>query len=67
MAEVIWTKKAITQLERAVKPLLEFKKYDYRYLVVWSYKIVYRVTKQRITISRIFHTSQDPEKLKSLK
>jgi toxin ParE1/3/4 len=102
MVEVIWTKKAINQLENAVKyiknesgkyyaeivlnkilsstrflnefpligqtePLLKFKKSEYRYLVVWSYKIVYRVTKERVTISRVFHTSQNPEKLKSFK
>ena len=50
-----------------LEPLLEFKKFNYRYLVVWSYKIVYRESKNRVIISRVFHTSQDPEKLKSLK
>jgi len=49
-----------------VEFFLDHKKSEYRYLVVWSYKIVYRVTKTRISISRIFHTSQNPEKLRQL-
>jgi len=45
------------------EPLLEHKKHEYRYLVVWSYKIIYKVTKNDdITIARVFHTSQDPSK-----
>lgn len=98
MVEVIWTKKAVSQLESHIKyikensgityaeivlnrilsltkylnefpkfgqkeSLLEFKKSEYRYLVVWSYKIIYKVTKTRITISRIFHTFQNPNKI----
>ena len=94
MAEVIWTQKAVGQLERIVKYIkeeqgvyyatlvlnkvldstrhldkhpkmgqieffLEHKKSEYRYLVVWSYKVVYRVTKTRVTVSRVFHTSQN--------
>ena len=101
MAEVVWTKKALGQLEKAVKyiseesgkyyaeivlnhilsavdnlienpkmgqvkSLLEHKKSEYRYLVVWSYKIVYMVRKERVVISRIFHTAQDPNKLRNL-
>jgi len=100
MVEIVWTKKEIGQLERAIKyikaesvkfyaeivlnkilastrflnenpkmgpvePLLEFKKSEYRFLVIWSYKIVYRVSNNRVTISRVIHTSQNPEKLKS--
>src|SRR5688572_10773994 len=98
MAYVVWTKKAFTQLERAVKYIkeesgttyaeivldrvlssarnlmnfpqmgqieyfLSHKKSEYRYLLVWSYKIVYRVSKDKVTIARIFHTSQDPKKI----
>lgn len=47
----------------AVEPLLAFSKYEYRYLVVWSYKIIYRVTNNKVIISRVFHTSQSPTKL----
>lgn len=48
------------------EPLLQQKKSEYRYLVAWSYKIIYRLSKDRITISRIFHTAQNPDKLKGM-
>lgn len=98
MAEIIWTKLAAGQLERAVKyiqteqgtfyaklvlnkvidqvanlqthpkmgqaePLLKHKSSEYRYLVVWSYKIIYRIATNKIVISRVFHTSQKPSKI----
>lgn len=98
MAEVIWTKLAVGQLERAVKfikvergtsyaqivldkilestrnlerfpqmgtvePLLKHKKSEYRYLVVWSNKIIYRVGENKVVVSRVFHTSQSPTKI----
>ncbi|MEQ8553903.1 MAG: type II toxin-antitoxin system RelE/ParE family toxin [Cyclobacteriaceae bacterium] len=101
MVKVIWTKKAFSQLERAVKyikeeqglsyaeivlskiltstqllekspkmgtiePLLEHKNSEYRFLVVWSYKIIYRTTKEKAVISRVFHTSRNPNKLKGI-
>lgn len=101
MVEVIWTKKAFGQLERAIKyireeqgisyaeivlhkilqttellenspkmgavePLLVHKKSEYRFLVVWSYKIIYRTTKNKAIISRVFHTSRSPKKLKGI-
>ncbi|MBN8586378.1 MAG: type II toxin-antitoxin system RelE/ParE family toxin [Ignavibacteria bacterium] len=100
MAQVIWTKKALSQLERSVKyiveeqgpsyaeivlnkiltatrnlsdfpkmgqaePFLSHKKFEYRYVVAWSYKIVYRIKGTKVTISRIFHTSQDPKQILS--
>ena len=87
MVKIIWTKKALGQLERIVKyineeqghsyaekvlsevlystsllqgtpemgtlePLLAHKKFEYRFLLVWSYKIIYRCTKEKIVISR---------------
>ncbi len=98
MAEVIWTKLAAGQLERAVKyikiergtsyaqivldkilesarnlkdfpqmgsvePLLKHKKSEYRYLVVWSFKIIYRLGEKKVVVSRVFHTSQNPSKI----
>ena len=98
MAEVIWTKLAANQLERAVRyiqeeqgtfyaklvlnkildsvirlethpkigqvePLLKHKKSEYRYLVVWSYKIIYRIGVGKVVVSRVFHTSQKPTKI----
>ncbi|MBV6646851.1 MAG: type II toxin-antitoxin system RelE/ParE family toxin [Cyclobacteriaceae bacterium] len=49
-----------------VEPLLEHKKTEYRFIVVWSYKIIYRVTSDSVTISRVFHTSRNPNKLKGI-
>lgn len=49
-----------------IEPLLEHKKFDYRFIVVWSYKIIYRITKDSVIISRIFHTSRNPKKLKGI-
>ena len=49
-----------------MEPLLEHKKSGYRFLVIWSYKIIYRVTKDSVIISRVFHTSQNPRKLKGI-
>jgi plasmid stabilization system protein ParE len=101
MVKVIWTKRAFSQLERAIKfikeeqgstyaeivlnkileksrhlenfpqmgqfePLLKHKKSEYRYLVVWSYKIIYRVEKDRVVISRVFHTSRNPKRLRGI-
>lgn len=36
-----------------------------RSVVVWSYKIVYEVTKQDVIILNIFHTSRNPENMLS--
>ena len=101
MAQVIWTKKASGQFERAIKyifkeqgfyyadivrekilqttallegqpqmgtiePLLTHKKFEYRFLLVWSYKIIYRTTRDRVIISRVFHTSRNPKRLKGI-
>lgn len=45
------------------EPLLRHRRYEYRYIVVWSYKIVYRIVGDRVTIARVFHTAQRPTKL----
>ena len=49
-----------------VEPLLAHKKTEYRFIVVWSYKIIYKVTSDHVTISRVFHTSRNPNKLKGI-
>ncbi|MEQ8478875.1 type II toxin-antitoxin system RelE/ParE family toxin [Fulvivirga sp.] len=49
-----------------IEPLLEHKKSEYRFILVWSYKIIYRVTSDRVLISRVFHTSRNPQKLKGV-
>jgi toxin ParE1/3/4 len=100
MGQVRWSKKAASQLERAVKyiadeqsstyanqvlsrilhssslleehprlgtkePLLEYRGQEYRFIVIWSYKIIYKVnTNDDVLISRVFHTAQNPSKIK---
>ncbi len=98
MGQIVWTKLASEQFERAIKyirneqrsyyakivlnkvintvslletfpaigpiePLLKHKKSEYRYIVVFSYKIIYRSLSGNIIISRFFHTYQKPTKL----
>ena len=38
---------------------------EFRYMVIWSYKIIYEVTENAIYILDIFHTSRNPQDLKS--
>ena len=35
-------------------------------LLVWSYKIIYRTTQDKVVISRVFHPSRNPERLKGI-
>ena len=46
------------------EPVLRSERGNYRYKVVWSYKIVYEVAKEAIYIVDIFHTSRDPSNIK---
>lgn len=48
-------------------PFLKDEPGDNRFKVIWSYKIVYEVTKEEVIILDIFHTSRDPKNLKKLK
>ncbi|GHB52383.1 type II toxin-antitoxin system RelE/ParE family toxin [Mongoliitalea lutea] len=40
---------------------------NFRYKVVWSYKIIYEVTFDSVYILDIFHTSRDPSNIKKPK
>ncbi len=55
-----------TPLMGRVEPLLEHKKSEYRFVVVWSYKIIYRVENDKVVISRVFHTSRNPKRLRGI-
>jgi len=48
------------------EPLLRHKKSEYRFLVAFAYKIIYRVGEDKVVISRVLHTSQNPEKMKGV-
>lgn len=50
----------------ALEPLLKHKKSEYRFLVIWSYKLIYRIYKNQVIVSRVFHTSRNPKRLKGL-
>jgi len=49
-----------------VEPLLKHKKSKYRFLIVWSYKIIYRWDEEKVIVARLFHTSQNPERLRGV-
>ena len=56
------------QLERNPKsgsrePLLESRKFEYRYLVEGNYKIIYWTEDNYVKIASIFDSRQNPEKL----
>ena len=40
---------------------------DFRYKVVWSYKIIYEVASEAVYVLDIFHTSRDPSNIKKTK
>jgi len=50
----------------ALEKALTHKQKNYRYLVVWSYKVIYRVDPDKIVISRIFHSARNPSRLKGV-
>ncbi len=44
----------------AEDPYLKHEPGNYRFKVIWSYKIIYEVTPESIQILDVFHTSRDP-------
>jgi plasmid stabilization system protein ParE len=69
-------KKVRGEIVSQVKMLLNFpekyarehylneEKGDFRYKVVWRYKIIYEITSNAIHVLDIFHTSRDPSNIK---
>ncbi|SMG11683.1 Plasmid stabilization system protein ParE [Marivirga sericea] len=49
------------------EPNLKDELGNYRYKVIWSYKIIYEITSKAILILDIFHTSRDPSNIKKRK
>ena len=47
----------------AIEPLLVHKKNAYRFLVVFSYKVIYKTVLDKVIVVRFFHTYQKPSKL----
>ena len=48
------------------EPLLSNRPFEYRYLVVKSYKIIYRFNDNLIRINTVFDCRQNPDKLEGL-
>lgn len=46
------------------EPVLKDEEEEYRYAVKWSYKLIYEITEDALIIVDVFHTKQDPGKLK---
>ncbi|MDH5381242.1 MAG: type II toxin-antitoxin system RelE/ParE family toxin [Cyclobacteriaceae bacterium] len=42
---------------------LEDKPGNYRYMIIWSYKVIYEVTPKAIHVLDVFHTSRNPSKI----
>jgi plasmid stabilization system protein ParE len=51
----------------AEDPHLKNEPGNYRFKVIWSYKIIYEVTPEIILILDVFHTSRDPENINTRK
>ena len=47
-----------------VEPLLKNRAREYRYLVQDTYKIIYFLEEEKIVVSMVFDTRQNPRKLK---
>lgn len=45
----------------AIEPHLSTKEKTYRFITVWSYKIIYRVGENDIRIVDVFHTRRNPD------
>jgi plasmid stabilization system protein ParE len=48
-----------------IEDLLKDSKFEYRYLLEDSYKIIYRIIHDKVEIVKIFDVRQDPKKIKS--
>jgi len=48
----------------AIEPYLKHLPNNYRSATKWSYKLIYEVTEEEVIILMVFHTSQNPEKIK---
>ncbi len=44
-----------------IEPTLE--RTDIRYILKWRFKILFQITDECIVVLRVFHTSQNPDKL----
>jgi len=48
-------------------PYLKDEPGNYRFKVIWSYKIIYEVTPKAVMVLDVFHTSRDPSNISTFK
>jgi plasmid stabilization system protein ParE len=65
--EIVNQTKSLNQFpEKFVQePLLKNERGNFRYKVIWSYKIIYEITSSSILVIDIFHTSRNPTELRN--
>lgn len=65
-SEIIKQTKTLNRLPEKFEkePILKNEGGNFRYKVVWSYKIIYEITQDSIYILDVFHTSRDPSTLR---
>ncbi|MBN7813177.1 type II toxin-antitoxin system RelE/ParE family toxin [Algoriphagus sp. H41] len=49
----------------SLEPCLENFEGEFRFKIVWSYKIIYEVKEDRINVLDIFHTSRNPSDIQN--
>jgi plasmid stabilization system protein ParE len=54
-------------LSGPIEPLLQDRKFEYRYLVEGNYKIIYWIEDNYVKIASIFDCRQNPIKMKKIK
>jgi len=59
---ILKTNPTIGQIEEFLKR----RKYQYRYLVIGNYKIIYRITDTYVMIAAVFDCRQNPKKMKMI-
>jgi len=49
-----------------IEELLRHRKFEYRFIIVGNYKIIYWIEDNYIKIAAVFDTRQNPEKIKKI-
>ncbi len=65
-SEIIKQTKTLNRLPEKFEkePILKNEDGNFRYKLVWNYKIIYEIAQDSIYILDVFHTSRDPSNLR---
>ena len=65
-AEIVASAKSLNNFPEKFEeePALRDEPENYRYKVIWSYKIIYEVAEEATYIVDVFHTSRNPSNIK---